>query len=60
MTTSMPSHMSGPGAWLPIMMPVRAAETGAIPVIRPAFPGPRAATAEYQRMNAAAVTMTAR
>ncbi len=60
MTTSMPSHMSGRGAWLPIMMPVSVAETGAIPVSRPTGPGPSAATAEYQRMKATAVTMTAR
>src|ERR1700726_3026822 len=52
--------MSGSGARLPSAIPVIAAATGAIPVIRPARPGPRAATAEYHRTNAATVTRTAR
>jgi hypothetical protein len=41
-------------------MPTRAAETGAMPVIRPARPGPRVATAVYQKTNAATVTSSAR
>src|SRR4051794_38163003 len=59
-TVPSPIHNRAVGAPAPRRTPVTAADTGAMPVNRPARPAPSVDTAEYQRTNATAVTRTAR
>lgn len=59
-TTATPNQTSTPGTGPPRATPVAAAETGAMPVSRPARAEPRRSTQVYQRTNATAVTATAR
>lgn len=55
-----PAHTAGDGITPVTGTPIAAAAIGATPVSSPARPVPSACTHEYQRMNATAVTPTAR